>query len=167
MPCAACHRLRASARPVRISSYLAWRERRDFGAADLRALADRLVREALRAPGEHPLPPGEEAGVSAALAATLHALGDLTLSDVEAVRLGPQAFARQLRADPRPCSSLGAAPDNGGRLARTRARHCAPAVPQRGDPRQVLSGPVRAEKGAARNLSGSGPPLRTAACPRG
>ncbi|MFF4433367.1 NACHT domain-containing protein [Streptomyces sp. NPDC001513] len=85
-------------RPVRIASYVAWREQRGLGAADLRRLADRLVREALRAPGERPLPPGEEAGVAAALAATLHALGDLTLSDVEAVRLGPQAFARALRA---------------------------------------------------------------------
>ncbi|MCX5177794.1 hypothetical protein OG313_19960 [Streptomyces virginiae] len=36
--------------------------------------------------------------MAAALAATLHALGDLALSDVEAVRLGPRAFARQLRA---------------------------------------------------------------------
>ncbi|MFF5777005.1 NACHT domain-containing protein [Streptomyces virginiae] len=85
-------------RPHRISSYVAWREKRDLDAADLRRLADRLVEEALRAPGERPLPPGEEAGVAAALAATLHALGDLTLSDVEAVRLGPRAFARQLRA---------------------------------------------------------------------
>ncbi|MEU9301436.1 hypothetical protein [Streptomyces sp. NPDC048269] len=85
-------------RPVRLSSYLAWREKRGLGAADLRLLADRLVREALRAPGERPLPPGEEAGVAAALAATLHALGDLTLSDVEAVRLGPRAFARELLA---------------------------------------------------------------------
>ncbi|MCX5304542.1 NACHT domain-containing protein [Streptomyces sp. NBC_00160] len=85
-------------RPHRISSYVAWREKRGLGAADLRRLADRLVEEALRAPGERPLPPGEEAGVAAALAATLYALGDLTLSDVEAVRLGPQAFARQLRA---------------------------------------------------------------------
>ncbi|WP_030961784.1 hypothetical protein [Streptomyces sp. NRRL S-378] len=85
-------------RPQRISSYLALREKRDLDAADLRRLADRLVREALRAPGERPLPPGEEAGVAAALVATLHALGDLTLSDVEAVRLGPAAFARRLRA---------------------------------------------------------------------
>ncbi|CAM5667446.1 NACHT domain-containing protein [Streptomyces avidinii] len=85
-------------RPHRISSYLAWREKRGLDAADLRKLADRLVEEALAAPGEQPLPPGEEAGVSAALAATLHALGDLALSDVEAVRLGPQAFARRLRA---------------------------------------------------------------------
>ncbi|WP_406085418.1 NACHT domain-containing protein [Streptomyces virginiae] len=85
-------------RPHRISSYVAWREKRGLDAADLRGLADRLVEEALRAPGERPLPPGEEAGVAAALAATLHALGDLTLSDVEAVRLGPRAFARQLRA---------------------------------------------------------------------
>ncbi|WP_157879838.1 hypothetical protein [Streptomyces yangpuensis] len=85
-------------RPQRISSYVSWREKRGLDAADLRTLADRLVREALRAPGERPLPPGEEAGVAAALAVTLHALGDLTLSDVEAVRLGPAAFARRLRA---------------------------------------------------------------------
>ncbi|WP_327736721.1 NACHT domain-containing protein [Streptomyces nojiriensis] len=85
-------------RPHRISSYVAWREKRGLDAADLRKLADHLVREALGAPGEQPLPPGEEAGVSAALAATLHALGNLTLSDVDAVRLGPRAFARKLRA---------------------------------------------------------------------
>ncbi|MGW7457711.1 NACHT domain-containing protein [Streptomyces sp. NPDC054797] len=85
-------------RPLRISSYLARREKRDLDAADLDKLASHLVREALRAPGERPLPPCEEAGVSAALAATLHALGDLTLSDVEAVSLGPRAFARRLRA---------------------------------------------------------------------
>ncbi|MEU4729432.1 NACHT domain-containing protein [Streptomyces sp. NPDC023588] len=85
-------------RPLRISSYLARREKRDLDAADLDKLASHLVREALRAPGERLLPPGEEAGVSAALAATLHALGDLTLSDVEAVSLGPRAFARRLRA---------------------------------------------------------------------
>nr|WP_308369185.1 MULTISPECIES: NACHT domain-containing protein [unclassified Streptomyces] len=36
--------------------------------------------------------------MAAALAATLHALGDVTLTDLEAVRLGPEAFARQLRA---------------------------------------------------------------------
>ncbi|RSS92395.1 NACHT domain-containing NTPase, partial [Streptomyces sp. WAC05950] len=91
-------------RPQRISSYVSWREKRNLDAADLRRLADHLVREALRAPGERPLPPGEEAGVAAALAVTLHALGDLTLTDVEAVRLGPEAFARRLRA---------AAPDTG------------------------------------------------------
>ncbi|MFD5575343.1 NACHT N-terminal Helical domain 1-containing protein, partial [Streptomyces cadmiisoli] len=62
-------------RPHRISSYVAWREKRGLDAADLRGLADHLVEEALRAPGERPLPPGEEAG-----------------------RLGPRAFARQLRA---------------------------------------------------------------------
>ncbi|MER7730673.1 NACHT domain-containing protein [Streptomyces erythrochromogenes] len=85
-------------RPQRISSYVSWREKRDLDAADLSRLADTLVREALRAPGERPLAPGDEAGVAAALAATLHSLGDLTLSDVEAVRLGPEAFARRLRA---------------------------------------------------------------------
>ncbi|MGW9375861.1 NACHT domain-containing protein [Streptomyces xanthophaeus] len=85
-------------RPVRISSYVAWREKRGLGGADLRRLAEKLVEAALRAPGERPLPRGEEAGVAAALAATLRSLGSLTLSDLEAVRLGPAEFARKLRA---------------------------------------------------------------------
>ncbi|MFD9406298.1 NACHT domain-containing protein [Streptomyces sp. NPDC059989] len=85
-------------RELRISSYVAWREKRGLGAADLRGLADDLVRQALRLSGERPLPPDEEAGVATALAVTLNALGDLALSDLEAVRLGHRAFARKLRA---------------------------------------------------------------------
>ncbi|MFJ7269022.1 NACHT domain-containing protein [Streptomyces sp. NPDC099050] len=84
-------------RPVRISSYVSLREQRVLSRDDLRRLADKLVEEALRAPGERPLPPGEEAGVSAALAATLHSLGDLAMEDVQAVEMGARAFAAELR----------------------------------------------------------------------
>lgn len=84
-------------RPVRISSYISRREQRVLSRDDLRRLADKLVAEALRAPGEQPLPPGEEAGVAAALAVTLHSLGGLALEDAEAVEMGPRAFAAALR----------------------------------------------------------------------
>ncbi|MER5732278.1 NACHT domain-containing protein [Streptomyces sp. NPDC002138] len=85
-------------RPVRVSAYVALREKRTLGPADVLTLAERIVEEALRAPGERPLPPGEEAGVAAALAATLDGLGGVTLTDLEAVRLGHEAFAALLRA---------------------------------------------------------------------
>ncbi|MFE9564021.1 NACHT domain-containing protein [Streptomyces sp. NPDC006487] len=84
-------------RPVRISSYASVREQRVLSRYDLRRVADKLVAEALRAPGERPLPPGEEAGVAAALAATLYSLGTLALQDAQAVEMGAQAFAAELR----------------------------------------------------------------------
>ncbi|MFD6887042.1 NACHT domain-containing protein [Streptomyces sp. NPDC059957] len=84
-------------RPVRISSYVSLREQRTLSRDDLRRLADKLVEEALRAPGERPLPPGEEAGVAAALAATLHCLGNLSMEDAQAVEMGARAFAAELR----------------------------------------------------------------------
>ncbi|MCF3181216.1 NACHT domain-containing protein [Streptomyces polychromogenes] len=83
--------------PVRISGYVSFRgEKRSLTEADLRTLAGKLVRQALRT-GERPVAADEQQAVADALAATLHALGDLTLSDVEAVRLGTSAFARELR----------------------------------------------------------------------
>lgn len=84
-------------RPVRISSYVSVREQRVLSRDDLRRLADKLVAEALRAPGEQPLPPGETAGVATALAVTLHCLGDLALEDAQAVEMGARAFAAELR----------------------------------------------------------------------
>ncbi|WP_330297886.1 NACHT domain-containing protein [Streptomyces sp. NBC_00503] len=84
-------------RPVRISSYFSLREQRMLSRYDLRRLADKLVAEALQADGEQPLPPGEEAGVAAALAATLYSLGTLALEDAQAVKMGAQAFAAELR----------------------------------------------------------------------
>lgn len=84
-------------RPVRISAYVSLHEQRVLSRYDLRRLADKLVRGALRAPGEEPLPPGEEAGVAAALAATLYSLGTLSLEDAQAVEMGARAFAAELR----------------------------------------------------------------------
>ncbi|MGW6705756.1 NACHT domain-containing protein [Streptomyces sp. NPDC054956] len=83
--------------PVRISSYVSLREQRDLDRDDLRKLADKLVARALKAPGESPLPPGEEAGVATALAVTLHAVGDLDMQDAQAVAMGEHAFAAALR----------------------------------------------------------------------
>ncbi|MFD8984106.1 NACHT domain-containing protein [Streptomyces sp. NPDC059564] len=85
-------------RPVRIAPHVSLREKRVLDRDDLRRLADTAVEEALRTPGERPVPPGEEAGVAAALATTLQALGDITLTDLQAVHLGHEALARQLRA---------------------------------------------------------------------
>ncbi|MER6346113.1 NACHT domain-containing protein [Streptomyces sp. NPDC001595] len=84
-------------RPVRISGQVSFRgEKRRLGRADVQRLAAELVRQALRA-GERPLPEDEEQAVVHALADTLHALGDLTMTDVQAVELGPEALAARLR----------------------------------------------------------------------
>ncbi|MFE3524292.1 NACHT domain-containing protein [Streptomyces sp. NPDC059161] len=84
-------------RPVRLSSYVSFRgEKRTLTEPDLRRLAVALVKEGVRG-GERPVPADEEQAVADALATTLYALGDLSLSDVEAVALGHQALARELR----------------------------------------------------------------------
>lgn len=83
--------------PMRLSPYVSFREKDALNASDLHKLADQLVEEAVRAPGERRLPRGEEDGVATALAGTLHALGDLTMDDMLAVRLDHVALARRLR----------------------------------------------------------------------
>ena len=84
-------------KPIRISGYVSFKgEKRSLGDADLRKLAGKIVEQALRN-GERPLAADEERAVTEALASTLHALGDLTLTDLDAVRLGAHAFARELR----------------------------------------------------------------------
>lgn len=84
-------------KPIRISGYVSLTgEKRSLTAADVRELAAKLVRQALRT-GERPIPADEEQAVADALATTLHALGDLTITDLDAVRLGHRAFARELR----------------------------------------------------------------------
>ncbi|MFD4522760.1 NACHT domain-containing protein [Streptomyces sp. NPDC058470] len=84
-------------KPIRISSYVSFKgEKRTLTESDVRDLAAKLVGQALRS-GERPFLNDEQQAVTDALASTLHALGDLTLTDLEAVRLGHSALARELR----------------------------------------------------------------------
>ncbi|WP_328928144.1 NACHT domain-containing protein [Streptomyces sp. NBC_00190] len=84
-------------KPVRISGHVSFRgEKRSLTQSDLHDLAAKLVKQALRT-GERPIPADEQQAVAEALATTLHALGDITLTDLDAVRLGSEALARELR----------------------------------------------------------------------
>ncbi|MCC3652485.1 NACHT domain-containing protein [Streptomyces sp. S07_1.15] len=84
-------------RPVRLSGHLSFTgEKRTLTERDLRKLASELVRRAVAA-GERPVPEDEEEAVADALARSLHALGDLAMDDVQAVRLGHTHLARELR----------------------------------------------------------------------
>ncbi|MFE0131506.1 NACHT domain-containing protein [Streptomyces sp. NPDC059037] len=96
-------------RPVRLSGLVSFRgEKRTLTERDLAALASTLVRQALRT-GERAITADEEQAVADALTRTLHALGDLTLSDVEAVELGHGPLAARLRqAADRPDRDLSA-----------------------------------------------------------
>ncbi|MER6682105.1 NACHT domain-containing protein [Streptomyces olivaceoviridis] len=83
--------------PIRLSGYVSFRgEKRRLTAPDLRRLAAKLVEQALRT-GEPAIPDDEREAVTEALFLTLQALGDLTLTDLDAVRLGHEAFAKELR----------------------------------------------------------------------
>ncbi|MET9410702.1 NACHT domain-containing protein [Streptomyces sp. NPDC002935] len=85
-------------KPVRISAFVSFKgEKRVVGEKELAALSAELVSRALRS-GERPLPADEEQAVVHALATTLHALGDVTMTDIQAVELGHQALALHLRA---------------------------------------------------------------------
>ncbi|MEB8341884.1 NACHT domain-containing protein [Streptomyces endophyticus] len=84
-------------KPIRISGYVSFRgEKRVLGERDVRRLAARLVRQAVRV-GERPVGADEESAVSDALGSTLYALGRLDITDLDAVRLGHQRFAHELR----------------------------------------------------------------------
>ncbi|MEV8018974.1 NACHT domain-containing protein [Streptomyces sp. NPDC086554] len=84
-------------RPVRLSGLVSFKgEKRTLTERDLRKLAAALVQQALRT-GERPIAADEQQAVADALARTLHALGDLSLSDVEAVELGHEELAARLR----------------------------------------------------------------------
>ena len=85
-------------KPVRISGFVSFRgEKRTVGEKELTKLAAELVARALRT-GERPPAADEERAVVHALADTLHALGDLAMTDVQAVELGHEALALRLRA---------------------------------------------------------------------
>ncbi|WP_460072646.1 NACHT domain-containing protein [Streptomyces sp. YKOK-I1] len=86
-------------RPVRIRRLLSFTgDRRTLDETDLLRLADELVRRASRAAGPHDVAIADEErnAVVTALSRTLHALGDLDMDDVQAVRLGPDALAAAL-----------------------------------------------------------------------
>ncbi|MBB5939422.1 NACHT domain-containing protein [Streptomyces zagrosensis] len=86
-------------KPVRVSALVSFRgEKRTLTERDLHKLATELVRRSIRSAGPHerPVSPGDETAVIDALARTLHGLGDLTISDVEAVRHGPRSLAQRL-----------------------------------------------------------------------
>lgn len=71
-------------------------ERPALGWEELLETAGELVRLGL-AGGVRRLPAGEDDAVAAVLARTLWAIGELDTTDGQAVRLGPQDFARRLR----------------------------------------------------------------------
>jgi hypothetical protein len=84
---------------VRISGHVSFRgEKRTLTKPDLHRLSAELVRQALRGDGERPVAPDEEQAVVRALADTLYALGDLTMTDVQAVELGHESLDAALRA---------------------------------------------------------------------
>ncbi|GGL06646.1 ATP-binding protein [Streptomyces flaveus] len=84
-------------KPVRISAYVSFTgEKRSLTEKDVTKLAAELVRRALKS-GERPFPADEEQAVVHALAGTLHALGDLAMTDVQAVELGHSGLALHLR----------------------------------------------------------------------
>ncbi|NJQ03662.1 NACHT domain-containing protein [Streptomyces zingiberis] len=84
-------------RPVRLSRHLSFTgEKRTLTEGDLRRLSAELVHRAVTA-GERPVTGDEEGAVTDALARTLSALGELSMTDVQAVELGHLALARELR----------------------------------------------------------------------
>ncbi|MFI8824609.1 NACHT domain-containing protein [Streptomyces sp. NPDC053431] len=102
--------LPGSARRVRLSGLVSFRgEKRTLTEKDVRRLAATLVERAATGPGEAPFPADETEAVTDALAATLLALGDLDMDDVQAVRLGHHALAQRLRAAAPPPDGLATA----------------------------------------------------------
>ncbi|MFH8465532.1 NACHT domain-containing protein [Streptomyces sp. NPDC017991] len=85
-------------KPVRISSRVSFKgEQRTLNKKDVTELATELVTRAVTDASERPVPADEEQPVVHALADTLHALGDLTMTDVQAVALGHSGLALHLR----------------------------------------------------------------------
>ncbi|MFF9013744.1 NACHT domain-containing protein [Streptomyces sp. NPDC014870] len=91
--------LPGAARRIRLSGLVSFRgEKRTLTEKDVRKLAATLVERATAGPGERPFPADETEALTDTLAATLLALGDLDMDDVQAVHLGAPALARALRA---------------------------------------------------------------------
>ncbi|WP_216590205.1 NACHT N-terminal Helical domain 1-containing protein [Streptomyces brasiliscabiei] len=88
-------------KPVRIAGLVSFKgEKRTVDGRDVSTIAAELVRRAVRS-GDRPFPAHEEQAVVTALTQSLYALGDLTMTDVQAVELGHEALALQLRSNSR------------------------------------------------------------------
>ncbi|MEU7010773.1 NACHT domain-containing protein [Streptomyces sp. NPDC046332] len=99
--------LPGAARGIRLSGRVSFRgEKRTLTEKDVHKLAATLVERAMAGPGEPPFPGDETEALAATLAATLLALGDLDMDDVQAVHLGAPALARALRAAAPPPDGL-------------------------------------------------------------
>lgn len=87
-------------KPVRVSRLVSWTgEKRTLSGLDMWKIARELVKAALEAnPHEPPVASDEREALADALAATLSALGELDMDDVQAVRLGRRELARRLTA---------------------------------------------------------------------
>ncbi|MFD0312791.1 NACHT domain-containing protein [Streptomyces flavalbus] len=86
--------------PVRVSRLVSWGEKRTLSQLDMWKIARELVRVAVEAnPHEPPIASDEREALADALAATLGALGDLEMDDVQAVRLGHEKLARRLKGE--------------------------------------------------------------------
>ncbi|MFI5879967.1 NACHT domain-containing protein [Streptomyces sp. NPDC051554] len=84
-------------RPVRMARLVSWGEKRSLNNLDMWKIARELVTAAVEAnPHEPPVASDEREALADALAATLGALGDLDMDDVQAVRLGHTELARRL-----------------------------------------------------------------------
>ncbi|MER5216531.1 NACHT domain-containing protein [Streptomyces sp. NPDC002838] len=87
-------------KPVRVSRLVGFSgEKRTLGMLDMWKIARELVTAAVEAnPHEPPVASDEREALADALAATLGALGELDMDDVQAVRLGREELARRLAA---------------------------------------------------------------------
>ncbi|TDC11371.1 NACHT domain-containing protein [Streptomyces sp. 8K308] len=86
-------------KPVRLSSLVSFRgEKRTLTDRDVEKLATELTLRAAKATGPHDTPLElDRIMVADLLARSLRALGDLNMDDVQAVRLGVEPLARELR----------------------------------------------------------------------
>ncbi|MEU6350982.1 NACHT domain-containing protein [Streptomyces sp. NPDC047072] len=86
-------------KPVRLSRWFGWGEKRSLSGLDMWKIARELVTAAVEAnPHEPPVASDEREALADALAATLGALGELDMDDAQAVRLGHEDLARRLAA---------------------------------------------------------------------
>lgn len=87
-------------KPVRVSRLVGWGEKRKLNQLDMWKIARELVKVAIEAnPHEAPIASDEREALADALAATLSALGDLEMDDIQAVRLGQEELARRLKGE--------------------------------------------------------------------